>query len=139
VLLDHAGNGIEIFAALIAGQRAPALEGGAGGRHGGIYVARSAVGDVGELFAIGRIGGGEGLAGSGPGAVDEMAEGAVAAIEPGNGLIWRFRRRAVVEAVEDLRDLVHALEGSSVLLRSPRHHCPAWPGNPPCGRRGYGL
>src|SRR5690606_1352592 len=63
--------------------------------------------DIGELLAIGRVGGDEGFAGLGPFTVDEMAESAPPAVEPGIGLIRRFRGRTVVERLEDLRDLVH--------------------------------
>ena len=107
VLLDQAGDGIEIFAALIARQRTPGREGGASGLDRCIDILGGAIGDVGELLAIGWVVGGEGLARLGPGAINEMAELLAMRIEPGERHIGALGRRTVVEGFEDLGDFVH--------------------------------
>ena len=99
--------GTAATATLVAGQGRPGLEGGASGLDGLVDILGGAVGDLRQGFPGGRIVGGEGLARLGPFAIDEMAELAAMAVEPGDGLLGAFGGRAVVERLEDLRDLVH--------------------------------
>ncbi len=121
VLLDGTGDGVEILAALVAGQGAPGFEGGAGGFYCSINVLGGAIGDGSQRCAGGGIVGREGLARLGPFTTDEVAELAVVAVEPGNGLVRAFGSRTIVKRLEYLRNLVHWFLRSG---RGPRgsHH-----------------
>src|SRR5690606_19996685 len=55
VLLDQAGDGIEIFAALVARKRGPGLLRGAGGLYGFVDIGRSPVGNLRQRLVGGGI------------------------------------------------------------------------------------
>ncbi len=82
VLLDLAGEGVEIAGALVAGEGLPGGKGGAGGFDGAVDVVGGSGGDLGEEFAGCGIAGLEGRVGFGPLAVDVVAEGALVRVEP---------------------------------------------------------
>ena len=117
VLLHLAGERVEIAGALVAGERLPAREGLARGLHGCIHIGFRAGGDVGDLFAVGGIGGGEDVRRLGPLAVNVVAEGALVLGEPGVDLFGVFRGRAVLHAVELFDDAVCHISISSGFLR----------------------
>ena len=73
----------------------------------GIDIGGGAIGDVGELAAGRRVLAGEGLAGPGPLAADEMAEAVLVGGEPGERGVGRLGGRAVIEGGEDFGDFVH--------------------------------
>ena len=80
----------------------PRGKSGACGADGGVNVLCGTLRDVGEFFCGGGIGGFEIICFGGgvPGAVDEMVEATLVAIEPGDGFSRIFGGRAVVHGDE---------------------------------------
>jgi hypothetical protein len=75
MLLQEAGERVEVFRALMAGEPRPFREGAGGGLDRGVHILHRALGDLGQRFAGGGVLRGEGLARAGEAAVDEMPEG----------------------------------------------------------------
>ena len=100
-LLDMAGDRVEIFRALMAGEFRPALERARGGSHRPVDVLGGAVRDPREQLAVGRIGDANTLCRRRVGelAVDEMAEPVLVALQPGQHVLVAFRRRTVIHAL----------------------------------------
>ena len=97
VLLDVAGNRVEVAGAGVPAQLAPRGEGFAGGSDGGVHVLGIGVGVLRQRFASGGIGARSGSAGFRlrPVIVDEQPELALVRVEPCVSGIRRFRRRSV--------------------------------------------
>ncbi len=106
-LLDLARDGIEIFGALEPGQLRPARKGGAGGFDGLFHFGFARLGDVGQLFAIGRIVRGKCFARLGETAIDEMAELFSVRSQPIEGRASGFGSRTVFEGFKDFRHFGH--------------------------------
>src|SRR5690348_12667276 len=114
MFLDLASEGVEIAGAGVRRKRLPGGESRAGGFDSGVDVCGGALGDVGEFFGGGGIGGVEEFIFEGrlPRAVNEMAEAAVVMVEPGERFAGIFGGRAVVHGDEFFDD------AHSVLLDS---------------------
>ncbi len=85
MLLDVAGDGIEMARARMAGQRGPAGLRRAGRGDGSLHVGRGALGHARQNHVAGGVAGLEGLAGLGDGAGDEVPRALGPGREPGAG------------------------------------------------------
>src|SRR5215467_15921096 len=98
MLLHLASQRIEKARTLVSGQFLPAAQGGTRGLHGGFDVGGASLGYIGDFFA------GRGIAGFEISSlnrclelpVDEMAEAALVALEPEQGLFRVLGRRSVL-------------------------------------------
>src|SRR5690606_31453301 len=113
-LLQMAGDGVEITAALEARKLRPAGKGFFCGGDGGVDFGLPGRRDAGERFAVGRIlyldaGGVR----AGESAIDEMAEDAAMALEPRQNVRRGLRSRSVFHGFHDVPD-VHLPDLSSV-------------------------
>ncbi len=105
MFLHQAGEGVEVFGALMARETRPFRLCAAGGGDGGVDVVLRGLGERGEGLAGGGVARDETVAGRGHLAVDEMAIAIAAIDEPGQRFGGGFRGGAVVEAFEDLGDV----------------------------------
>ncbi len=101
MLLDLAGDGVEVAGADVAGGLAPAVEGFACGGDRDVHVLCRAFGDPGEGLAVGGVGALEVLPAGrlAPFAADEEAE-RLALGYPVEARLARFRRGAVFHCLE---------------------------------------
>ncbi len=104
MLLDVAGDGVEVAGADVAGCFAPCLEGGTSGGDGGVDIGFVGVRNLRELLPVGGVGAvdvGVGL-GLNPRIINEQAELAVVFVQPIIDIIRRFGRGAVGHGLKNL-------------------------------------
>jgi hypothetical protein len=102
MLLEKAGQRVEVARAGVAGELRPFREGAAGGGHGGVDIVGGALRDLGKGVAGRGVFRGEGLPRAREAAVDEMTEGGALGGDPGADLGVAFGGGAVIHGVEDL-------------------------------------
>jgi len=103
VLLDLAGERVEVARAAVATERLPGGQRGAGGAHGAVDVGVAALGAQRERGAGGRVDGLEGVgAGGFEHAVDHMPEAPAVPRQPGAGGVGGLGGGAVVERLEQV-------------------------------------
>src|SRR6185437_6998269 len=133
MLLHLAGDGIEIFAALKARERRPALERRARRLDRLVDIGRSAAAQFRQHLAVRWIGGGECLPRGGPFAIDEMAEPSTMRSKPVERRLRALGRGTVFQRLEDFCDLVHVIPGAyrtspstGLSMRSSAGPEPSW-------------
>jgi hypothetical protein len=99
--------GAQVAGAGMAGRPAPGREGAARGGNGGVYLGARALSDGRERLPIGGIDRLKRLLASRPVAVDEVAETAGVAVEPGQDRVRRLRGRPPDHRLEDLSHARH--------------------------------
>jgi len=102
VLLQQAGNGVEIFGTAMTAQAFPFGLGFARSFDGGIDLVLRCLRQVGESLAVGGVLGLEVLAWCGPVTVDEVAKGRALIDNPGQRISCAFGGGAVIHGFEDL-------------------------------------
>ena len=106
VLLDVAGQGVQVTRPAVAAERPPPRLGGARRRHRGIDLDGTALGHARQRFAVGGAQGFEELGhrGAAEGAVDKRQDFAIAGFQPSHRGVRTLGSRAVFHGFEDLGD-----------------------------------
>ncbi len=100
MLLNVAGNRVQVLGAFVTGEGAPRGEGGAGGLRGEIDAFFAAVANRRDFLARRRVGAVEVRLGFHPLVVDEQVKFALVRIEPRARGVCRFRRSSVSHGLE---------------------------------------